>query len=111
MPACDADASVDGRRAEVAKSVRAAASDHHPGRPGDQLQVEDEAPPADVIEVDLERLVEVERGPTADLPQARQARLDHEPQPLLWDGEVELLGQPWSRPDEAHVTEHHVDDL
>src|SRR5207245_58232 len=84
-------------------------------RENEDLDVEQQRPVLDVVEVVLDPLLD--RGvppPAVDLRPARDAALHAVAQPVLGDALLELLheGRPLRpRADEAHVAEHHVDEL
>src|SRR5579863_426269 len=79
---------------------------------GENLQIESERPPVDVLQVEHHPAVECQIAAPADLPEPRHARRHTEPphEPRL--GElVDVAHRQRSRPHERHVAPHHVEEL
>src|ERR1700730_4268170 len=92
-------------------SVGAVQRDDDPEGARDQLQVVPETPGVDVLEVQRQRFIEVERGAAADLPEAGQSGFDGEP---AGDGGArrrEFMGEPRAGSDDAHLASDHVEQL
>src|SRR5437867_688581 len=80
-------------------------------RAGQDLQVEAERPVLDVVDVEHDPFVEAELAATADLPQAGDAGYDLEAAPLPLFVALDLVGDRWTWPNQAHLTPQHVPEL
>src|SRR2546425_2814241 len=92
-------------------SVRTVQCQNDPEGAGDQLQVQPKAPGVDVLKVERQRLVEIQLGATADLPEPGESRLDSQATGDRHAAGGELVGQarPWA--DQAHVAQNDVHEL
>src|SRR5215831_17670331 len=77
----------------------------------EDLQVKGEGPVLHVTQVEPFRLVPGQIRPTADLPQAGDARLDRQPAPHMVPVLRHLDGQRRAGPDQRHVAEQDVEQL
>src|ERR1700737_100292 len=103
-----------GRAATRSCSVMSVGSlerQNDPQRPNDQLQIHPEAPVIDVLEIECQRLIEIQGRPAADLPETGQAGFHGEtPRDQRVVG-GELVRTAWPRSDDAPVTFEDVDQL
>src|SRR5882672_7752481 len=103
---------VDGARRLISGLVRASSAQYRRNRLEEDLEIQPQRPVLDVVEIQLQPLGERELAPSGDLPQAGETRLHAEA--LALDALVEEIHVPQrhgARPDEAHLTGQHVEEL
>src|SRR5437879_684053 len=102
-------------RREAARSVGVLAEEAAPDRPDQDLQVEPKRPALDVVEIVLDALLERRvPAPAVDLRPAGHARLDLVAQHVARNLASEFVDKErplGPRPDQAHLTSEHVDEL
>src|SRR5580704_7203492 len=97
--------------AVIAESSIPLRPQHHRQGLQQNLRVQSQTPPFDVLEI--ERHIRFERriAPRRHLPQSRHSRLYIQPPQIFRSISLDIVHRMWPRSDQTHISQNHVDEL